>query len=432
MEKTCPEHGNFRTLLWNGPPDYDDWARKRPPAALASCHAVPVKGCPYDCGICPDHRQNTCCVLLDVTERCNLLCPVCYASSASVSSLDPDLREIGEWMDMLMASGGPYNIQLSGGEPTMRDDIPQIIMLGKGKGFNFFQLNTNGLRMAREPGYVSELRDAGLNCVFLQFDGLRDEIYEKLRGRPLLEEKLKAIDRCAAAGIGVVLVPTVASGVNDGDIGDILNFAVKRMPAVRGVHFQPVSYFGRYPDWERKYITIPDMLRHIEKQTGGKMKIGDFKPGAAEDAYCSFNGSFLLRMDGTLKSFAVLKQPEKTAGGCCGDSARSREYVARRWSATPSSCCDDQNADPQSLEGFLERARKYTLAVSGMVFQDAWNLDLDRLKSCYIHVVSPDRRLIPFCAYNLTALGGKTLYRGRQREEGGPAPSKRRCQCAGV
>lgn len=408
LQKTCPEHGDFRTLIWNGPPGYDSWDRSRPKVTPVYTHTRESNGCPYDCGICPEHRQNTCCVLLEVTQRCNLGCPVCFASSGGEEIIDPKIEEIEEWYDLLMESGGPFNIQLSGGEPTVRDDLPALIRLGKEKGFPFFQLNTNGLRLAAEPDYAARLKEAGLDCVFLQFDGLNDGIYSALRGRPLLREKLATIDVCAEAGLGVVLVPTVAAGINDGEIGALIDFAALRLPDVRGIHFQPMSYFGRYPGEAGERLTIPDILRKIEEQTSGRMKAADFSPGTAENPYCSFNASYLLQPDGLLK--ALEKQEESC---CCGDASRPREYVARHWSAVPpSGCCDSlREAEPQSLDEFIERTRQYTLAVSGMVFQDAWNLDLDRLRQCYIHVVSPDRRVIPFCAYNLTGAGGDALYR---------------------
>lgn len=410
--KICPEHGEFRTRIWNGPPDYDRWRRNRPEGSPTRAHTQEDRGCPYDCGLCPRHRQNTCCVLLEVTQRCNLGCPVCFASSGGDKAGDPAIEEIGGWYDLLLESGGPFNIQLSGGEPTVRDDLPALIRLGKRKGFPFFQLNTNGLRLAAEPGYAAMLKAAGLDCVFLQFDGLQDSTYTALRGRPLLREKLAALDACAKAGLGVVLVPTVAAGINDGEIGALLGFAVERLPAVRGVHFQPMSYFGRYPGEPGERITIPDMLRGIEAQSSGRMKADDFSPGSAENPCCSFHARYLLQPDGSLK--ALGKREESCC--CGGDASRSREYVARHWSAAPLSGSRGslKEVEPRSLDDFIERTRQYTLTVSGMVFQDAWDLDLDRLRRCYIHVVSPDRRVIPFCAYNLTGAGGETLYRGKK------------------
>ncbi len=304
---------------------------------------------------------------------------------------------------MLLAAGGPFNIQLSGGEPTLRDDLENIIKLGLSKGFDFFQLNTNGLRLAREAGYAERLREAGLNTVFLQFDGLSDRTYETLRGRPLLKEKLAAIRRCGAAGLGVVLVPTVAPGVNDHEIGGILRFALKRLPEVRGVHFQPLSRFGRCSlPLPEKRITIPSMLRAIEEQTGGLMRAADFAGGGTENPYCSFHASYMRQPSGVLKPLA------RRESCCRTGSGQARKRVARQWSGAAKI---KVRAAGGGFDEFLIEARNNTIAVSGMLFQDAYTLDLDRLRRCYICEFDPRYGLVPFCAYNLTAAGGRPLYR---------------------
>ena len=430
LEKSCPEHGDFRALIWNGAPAYETFDRER-------CFVSPVapavkadKGCPDDCGLCPQHRQRTCCVLLEVTNRCNLECPVCFASSRAEtdaqmagSENEPDLENIRHRFEAMMSMDGPFNIQLSGGEPTMRNDLADIIRMGKETGFPFFQLNTNGIRIGKDLAYLKELADAGLDCVFLQFDGLRKETYRALRGRELLKEKMDAIAACERARVGIVLVPVIVPGINDGEVGDILNFALEHMPAVRGVHFQPASQFGRYdPLLSKKHFTLPDLLRAIETQTGGKMKAEHFSPGNAENPYCSFSGNFVLRKDGTLQPW----RKEKTCGCGTKDASRkAREFVARQWAAPSESCCCSDSpfhsrsacCDTSSLDDFLERLEHDTLAVSAMGFMDAWTLDLDRLKECYIHVVTGEEpvRLIPFCAYNLTAQDGTCKYRGHEK-----------------
>lgn len=422
LKKSCPEHGEYQVCIWEGEPGYQDWVNTQIPSSPAVC-ATPVnKGCPFDCGLCPEHRQQTCCVLLEVTNQCNLHCPVCFATASEAGKEEPDLTVIEGWYRMLMNSGGPYNIQLSGGEPTMRDDLPEIIALGKELGLVFFQVNTNGLRLATDEQYVSRLKAAGLNCVFLQFDGICDSVYLKLRGRELFNLKKKAIEVCAAHDLGVVLVPTLVPGVNDSQIGDILSFAIRNMPIVRGVHFQPISYFGRYPqepkDGDR--ITLPQILREIEKQTNGQMKASHFRPPGGEHGHCSFHANFILMPDGQIKP---LTQSSSTACCCQGKSTtegakRARQFVARQWSAPQSAFLRKSQklqagvGNVASLDEFLERVSTHTLAVSGMAFQDAWTLDLERLKQCFIHVVGPDNRLIPFCAYNLTNRQGRPLYRG--------------------
>lgn len=409
LEKTCEEHGFFKTLIWEGK-GYEAWSdveKFKTPNVVSS---EVNKGCPYDCGICSEHRQETCCVLLEITNRCNLKCPICFASSNENIKEDISIERISEYYDYLMKCDGPYNIQLSGGEPTLRDDLDKIIKIGKEKGFTFFQLNTNGIRIGEDENYIKALSKAGLNTVFLQFDGLSDDVYFKLRGKKLLRIKLKAIENCKKAGVGVVLVPTIMKGVNVNQIGKIINFAIDNMPAVRGVHFQPVSFFGRYENRDENYrITIPKMLNEIEEQMKGKMKIENFMGGGAENSYCSFHGNFLVNEDKSVK-------PLGSKSNCCckpTSSKQSREFVAKQWSAVKKSSNKKDNKInfTKSLDDFLDRFDNYTLAISAMLFQDVWNVDLDRLKQCYIHVVSEDMKLIPFCAYNLTNIDNKSLYR---------------------
>ena len=402
LEKRCPEHGFFSTLVWEGDRDsYKAWNKGNKKKDEIPGAKAPEKGCPYDCGLCSEHIREGCCVLLEITHRCNLRCPVCFASAGEQPEPDPSLEKLGELMDMLMEKGGPFNLQLSGGEPTVRDDLPEIIALGRRKGFTYFQLNTNGLRLAEEPGYADKLKKAGLSSVFLQFDSLSDRVYKILRGKGLLMKKLAAIRACAAAGLGVVLVPVIAPGINDGEIGALLKFAEKNMPAVRGVHFQPISYFGRCIPMEDKRITIPFMLRQIELQTKGRMKAADYKGGGAENPYCSFKATYLKQKDGSLK---LLKAQNSC---CCGTtSQKSRDSVARQWTGA-----GDMQAESGSMDALIKDTLDHTLAISGMLFQDCYNLDLDRLKRCYINETDERYGMVPFCAYNLTGTDGKSLYR---------------------
>ncbi len=418
LEKNCPQHGFFRTIIWRGQPAFSSWVRPKIPTSPSNPFTQVEQGCPFDCGLCPDHRQQPCCVLLDVTQRCDLACAFCFASAGSKKrTTDPSLKVIEGWYRRLLAAGGPFNIQLSGGEPCLRDDLPDIIALGKSLGFTFFQVNTNGLRLARDAEFLQRLKDAGLSTVFLQFDGTREEIYRQMRGGKLLARKIQAIERCAEQGLGVVLVPTLVPGINTDNIGDIVRLALEYAPAVRGVHFQPVSYFGRYPqapnDSDR--ITIPEVICAIEEQTGKLVGRESFRPPGGENALCSFHANFVLMPDGGLKPLTH----HETSTSCCGlperadeGAVKSRLITARQWAAPQvgelqsESCC--------SLGGwdvFLERAKTHTFSISGMAFQDAWNLDLERLRDCYIIHVSQSGGLVPFCAYNLTDRQGRPLYR---------------------
>jgi uncharacterized radical SAM superfamily Fe-S cluster-containing enzyme len=173
----------------------------------------------------------------------------------------------------LLDSAGPCPVQLSGGEPTLRNDLPQIVALARKMGLNHVQVNTNGIRIAEDADYAAALRDAGVSVIFLQFDGLSDAVYRRLRGAPLLDLKLRAIERCAELKLGVILVPTLARNVNEDQIGAILQFAKKWIPTVKGVHFQPMAYLGRYPRTPRNQdrVLISDVLKAIEDQTCGEL-----------------------------------------------------------------------------------------------------------------------------------------------------------------
>lgn len=419
LEKSCPEHGFFRVALWRGTPDYLEWTGVRPGNDSPRSEE---DNCPFECLTCGSHGCNPCSVLLEVTDRCNLSCSFCFADSAGTAQGDPGLPMIAGWYERVVSLGTPCNIQLSGGEPTLRDDLPSIIEMGRDSGFSFIQVNTNGLRLARERGYAHTLKDAGLSTVFLQFDGTDDVIHRALRGRPLLNIKLKAVEQCGKAGLGVVLVPTLVPRINTGNIGEILRMALDLSPVVRGVHFQPVSYFGRLPGpaREMEHITLPEVMRAIEEQTGGMVKVEHLRPAVWEHPRCSFHGNFLILDKGRLLPLT------ERARDCCGGSAstdagtrpgrcdgKTVEVMARRWSApasydAPRDCCGGDD-----LDLFLERARSRGFSISGMVFQDVWNLDLERLRECCIHVVSSVGSLVPFCAYNLTAAGGQGLYRAR-------------------
>ena len=415
--KECPEHGVFRTRFWHGPPGLAGWSRPKVPGAPPPRLTESRQGCPFDCGLCPEHGQRTCTALFEITARCNLACPVCFASAGHNPPPDVPLEVLAERFARTFDQIGPVNVQLSGGEPTVRTDLPEVVAACRRAGFGFVQLNTNGLALAHDPGLAGRLAEAGLSSVFLQFDGVTDEVYRTLRGVALFEAKCRAIDQCVEANLGVVLVPTVAPGVNDGQLGDIVRFARSKAPGVRGVHFQPVSSFGRYP-WDSGAggrVTLPDLMRGLEVQTGGMVQAADFHAPGCEHSLCSFSTAYTLSVDDEL-----VPLPAAASGGCCSPqpiaadegARRAKSFVARQWAAPTFPPEADPKRPMDDFDRFLADAatsRRFT--ISAMAFQDAWTLDLERTRGCCIHVVTDDGRLVPFCLYNLTAADGRALYR---------------------
>ena len=322
LEKSCPEHGDFSALVSNCAEDYQEWIRS-PVINIPPKEAV-TKGssreeCPLHCGTCENHLQTACCVLIDLTKRCNQHCPYCFAR-AEADAEDPGqppLEELEHKFDLLLQLGEeerPFNIQLSGGEPTVRDDLPEIIQMARGKGFAYIQINSNGRRLAREEGYAKVLKEAGASVIFLQFDGTDDDIYLKMRGEPLFEEKKRAIGNCKKAGLPVTLVPTIARNVNLANIGAMMEFLLENIAVVKGIHFQPVSFFGRHPDPEHENrVTMFDVLHEIENQCEG-FHYKDFCPIATGHTLCCFYSTYLKEKSGVK---CLLSSERKAAGINC-------------------------------------------------------------------------------------------------------------------
>ena len=321
MEKSCPEHGSFSTVVWRGLRDMDSWR------SLAD--EISIEGgeddCPNACGLCANHQSGTCCVLLEVTRRCNLNCPFCFAHGGEGN--DRPLSDIVRDLHRLAIKGQTL-VQLSGGEPTVRDDLPNIVYTAREAGCRYVQLNSNGVRLGEDLDYVKRLKDAGLSFVFMQFDGVDDSVNRVLRGQDLLELKCKAIENCGALHIGITLVPTIVPGVNDGQIGNILRFATERSPHVRGVHFQPVSYFGRTPKQptdDMRY-TLDQLLHDVDIQAADVLPTGTLYPSRCDHPLCGFHGDYVVQPDGTLYPLLSEHKGAKTA-----TAAQNRSFVARRW-----------------------------------------------------------------------------------------------------
>jgi uncharacterized radical SAM superfamily Fe-S cluster-containing enzyme len=332
---------------------------------------------------------------------------VCFADAGAA---EPE-RSPAEWYTIVknLVDSGRTFIQLSGGEPTVRNDLPEIVAAAKRAGCENIQLNSNGIRLGQEPDFTNRLAAAGLDFVFMQFDGVTDEPYIALRGKPLFAEKLAAIEACDRANIGVTLVPTIVPEVNDHHIGSIIQFGLEHSPAVRGVHFQPVSYFGRYPETptNKDRITLPEVMTAIEHQTKGLVKRRDLTHSTCDHPRCGFHGDFVVMPS---KLIAIAPQKTESSGQLADDSCcskpgkisaaalRNRKFVSRRWKrANPNV---PQETDVTTLDGFLERVKSHGFTITGMAFQDRWTMDSERLRRCSLHVYDPrEDKIIPFCSF---------------------------------
>lgn len=393
LTRTCPDHGSFSVPIWQGKIDFSRWLLGTGPLKDGM-----GTGCPENCGICSEHEVGSCCTLLEVTERCNLHCRFCFADGGRPAK-DPSLEEMKAAIKELSEKCGGPLIQFSGGEPTLRDDLPEMIRYAKEVGCSYVQVNTNGIRLAENPDYAKALAEAGLDIVFLQFDGTKNEIFEVLRGKPLLETKLKAIQVCSDLHVGVTLVPTVVKGVNTDNLGELVKLAADLAPGVRGVHFQPVSYFGRIPNApeEEDRYTLDQLMTDISDQAG--IPVESFMPSRCDHPLCGFHAKYMIRGDGSLKPLTSITH-SSSKRGCATDN---REYVARHWSRPEEEQKPEEDlSDEMDFDTFLYYLRHRSIALSAMAFQDAMNLNIERLHSCTLHVYDKGK-IKPFCAKYLTA-----------------------------
>jgi len=442
MEKTCLQHGYFKDLYWSDASLYLRFARFWSNGqGLENSHPG-SSNCPYDCGICENHLTGTLLGIIDLTGECNMACPVCFAD-AGQGSFQPTLEQV-ESMMLNLRRELPVPcpaVQFSGGEPTLREDLPEIVAMAKALGFAQIQIATNGLRLASSLQLCRTLQKSGLNTVYLQFDGVTAEPYMAVRGRDYLPVKLKALDNLRSAGqTSVVLVPTLARGVNDHQVGDVIRFAAQNLDIVRGVNFQPVSFAGRIASEDRakRRITIPDLLRLIEEQTEGEIAREDFYPvpavvpisqlleaessspqpvfavhpccGAATYIY-SYNGHMIpitrfIDVEGLLDR--IKREVESFDGSRLGKLKMKgmilkelpkfidEEKAPRDLRVAKMLISVFRNGTRESLTAFHSK----TLFLGSMHFQDAYNMDLERLRRCGVHYATPDGRIIPFCSYN--------------------------------
>lgn len=252
LTRTCDDHGTTSRKVW-GAVDHWEWAGGLGPEFDDDGES--------DFTVENDHA---CLAVVEVTEDCNLSCSFCFASSGP-GGAHRSKAEVVELLETVRKGGGPRPIQFSGGEPTVRDDLPELVETATDMGFEHVQVNTNGIRFAHEDGYAAALADVGVTAVYLQFDGLEDETYERVRNVAIAAEKHAAIETCRRAGLSVVLVPTVVPGTNDHEMGDIVRFGLDNLDVVESINFQPVAGFGRYDDHGGRY-TMDEVARALAEQ----------------------------------------------------------------------------------------------------------------------------------------------------------------------
>lgn len=422
LEKWCPAHGTERVLISDDAAWYK-LAREvyvKAPEMPERFNTLMTYGCPYDCGLCPDHMQHSCLTLIEVTEQCNLRCPVCFAESGPERQAHRSLAEIEAMLDAVVANEGePDVVQISGGEPTLHPDFFAILDAARTRPIRHLMVNTNGLRIAREPEFVSRLADytPGLE-IYLQFDSLRDEALQAMRGADLAEVHQRALEQLEARGISTTLVMTVRRGVNEDEIGEVIRHALT-WRCVRGVTLQPEQAAGRnegldvQPGAQQRRLTVSELRRRIAEQSG-IFSLEDIvpvpcNPDTLAMGYALRLGDDVQPLTRHIGSEALLAGPHNTI--VFERDPALKEHVFRLFSTNLSpqgqaSCLSDLLCCLPRIDA-PQLSYENVFRVLIVQFMDAYNLDLRALKKSCIHIAQPDGRMIPFEAFNLFYRGAR-------------------------
>jgi len=454
MEKTCADHGFFKDIVWSHAKLYhkaEEWFFGEG-KGLSNPMVTDATRCPEQCGLCNQHVSHTGLANIDLTNRCDLTCPVCFAN-ANVQGYvyEPSLDEI-KGMLKTLRDEKPINcrvVQFSGGEPTIHPDFLGAVSAARDMGFSHIQIASNGLSFC-DPDFAMQSKEAGLHTIYLQFDGTTRETYLKTRGEDLLDSKLKAMENIHKAEMKIVFVPTIIRGVNDHEVGNIVRCAIENIHVLSGISFQPVAFTGRISAKERmaKRYTLTDLAYDVEKQTGLAEAEKDWYPLSCVSPFSKFVGA--LRGDEmvvlschphcSLGTYFFVDQnknavpaprfldvermftemnhlADKTKKARFKTFNKIKAFNMVHKSFKPDGAPEGLTTKKflQTLNGMLDKEKGRgemdgtytykTLLVAGMHFMDVYNYDVSRVQRCVIHYSTPGGKLYPFCTYN----AGKTF-----------------------
>src|SRR6266851_3914754 len=427
MHKRCREHGVFEALVYSDAALYVSQLGYNKPGTLPlEFQTETVDGCPLDCGLCPEHKQHACLAVLEVNSGCNLDCPLCFADSGhQPDGFSLTRAQVELMLDRFVAAEGePEVVQFSGGEPTIHPQLVEFVGMAKERGIRFVMVNTNGIRLARDRRFAERLADAGPH-IYLQFDGFERATHLALRGKDLRRDKERALEACTELGMSVTLVAAVERGVNEHELGAIVRFGVSH-PVVNSVVFQPATHTGRHLVFDPlRRLTNADVMHLLAEQLPETLRASDFVPVPCCFPTCR-SMCYALVDGGRLLPLARLIDVDDYldyAANRVVPDLEVRHALEGMFSASaiPGAeaallACESCGID---LPAALADLRSHAFVITAQDFQDAYTLNVRQLMKCCIVQLTPDGRLIPFCAYNSVG------YREQVWESlsGGPVPA---------
>jgi len=450
IEKTCPEHGYFRDkintdvrlYLKGTVSGYEDERGVYAPQVTGARH------CPTDCGLCNQHHSASCLPQIDLTNRCNLTCPVCFATANQAGYVAEPTYEMVVEMLRSLRNQHPYpatTVQFTGGEPTLHPDFLRLIRTAREMGFSHTQVATNGLKFA-DREFTEQAAEAGLHTLYMQFDGLDDRLHQRLRGRPLLDLKMQAIENVRRTDMKICLVPTIVKTINDDQVGPIFRFACRNADVISAISYQPVSFTGRIHlrDLEQQRYTLGDLAHDIAAASGADLmrdfwalnfitpisrvsQTLDGKPKIRTSCHsdCAFGTYFFVSPEGEpipvakvfdmgrlmndFNEFAARVSQKRPDGKA---NRLDRLYLAwlffkrYRWFSgyyrvTPVDWLRALRGltNKQYGRGRAGKRTYRTLMAAGMHFMDRYNFDTERIRRCGILYSTVDG-MYPFCTIN--------------------------------
>jgi uncharacterized radical SAM superfamily Fe-S cluster-containing enzyme len=450
MEKRCREHGEFRDIVYSDARLYlkmEEWTfgDNRGMANPAVANAT---SCPEDCGLCNMHTSHTGLANVDLTNRCNLTCPVCFANANAAGYVyEPDFETVRKMLQALRDQRPVAGriVQFSGGEPTIYPRFLDVLRMAREMGFSHTQVATNGIKFT-DLEFAEQCKEAGLHTLYLQFDGVCDDIYRRTRGAYLWEKKLQCIENVKKAGLKIVFVPTIVKGLNDHQIGDILRLALEYIECTSGISFQPVAFTGRIArhELEAKRFTLSDFAHAVEQQTGIASALEDWFPLSCVTPFSKLLSALRGEETTTLSchphcslgTYLFVDQNRHavpvTRFVDIGPMLQEMDVLARKagkrrmqfftklqaWNSLRKFFHAEKAPEGLTFTKFLQTLqgmtdKRYgrgeseqqgftyrTLMLAGMHFMDSYNYDVERVKRCVIHYAAPNGRIYPFCAYN--------------------------------
>jgi uncharacterized radical SAM superfamily Fe-S cluster-containing enzyme len=421
LQKYCPEH-RFQKVLISTDLDYYKLSRQTlKPGQIPLKFNTPIKyGCPYDCGLCPDHEQHSCLSLIEITDHCNLECPICYAESGPKRQTHRSFEQVEFMLDCVVRNeGNPDVVQISGGEPTLHPQFFEILKAAKKRPIKHLMLNTNGSKIAQDKEFARRLKDfmPGFE-VYLQFDSLEERSLRDLRGCDLRSVRQKALDYLNEFGVSTTLVVTLKKGVNDHELGKIIDFALQQ-PCVRGVTFQPIQAAGRTEGYDpaTDRLTLSEVRTNILEQSP-LFKSNDIIPVPCHPDCLAM--AYALKMNGGVVPLTGMIDPQLLLQGEGNTIVYEQEpglkdKIFKLFSTSHS---------PESSMGSLKQllcclplvqvphqiTYENVFRILIIQFMDALSLDIRSVKKSCIHIVHPDGRIIPFDTYNLFYRDGKERF----------------------